>query len=289
MHPSVFESCNKNAPVSRASSGASRTRTGDLLGAISALRRSGIRLTSGFPSVMTRFPQHLPQHSAARSPVRQRTYGRRDSRNVGLSRPRSRVRVPSLRHEDREPEHARVQTERLRRNPWVHLSEPYARAGSGEARCMPSRRRRGRSPAPRAPGHERIPPLVSPCPRSHGVPRLRINGTAGNGTWRSEPGSPHTCVQPAGAPRRYGLSSAAGARPPTGPLPSRAARPAHVQRTTRKIEPSARRQALSETLGKLRRCLYGQGERRERSGGAHSSRPVLCRSVARAAKAGGAA
>jgi hypothetical protein len=37
MHPSVFESRKKKAQISGAFSGASRTRTGDLLGAIQAL------------------------------------------------------------------------------------------------------------------------------------------------------------------------------------------------------------------------------------------------------------
>src|SRR5207247_3187650 len=51
--------------------GASRTRTGDLLGAISALIWPEVGLTSGFPSPSGQFPQHLPQHFAARSPVGQ--------------------------------------------------------------------------------------------------------------------------------------------------------------------------------------------------------------------------
>jgi hypothetical protein len=51
--------------------GASRTRTGDLLGAISALSYAGFGLSSGFRAYGS-VPQHLPQHSAARSPVGQR-------------------------------------------------------------------------------------------------------------------------------------------------------------------------------------------------------------------------
>jgi hypothetical protein len=52
--------------------GASRTRTGDLLGAISALFWPKFGLTSGFPSLPVSSPKHPPRHSAARSPVGQR-------------------------------------------------------------------------------------------------------------------------------------------------------------------------------------------------------------------------
>jgi hypothetical protein len=49
------------APVSRAFlDGASRTRTGDLLGAISALSWPEFGLTSGFPSLGGRSPNTFP-------------------------------------------------------------------------------------------------------------------------------------------------------------------------------------------------------------------------------------
>jgi hypothetical protein len=47
---------------------------------------------------------------------------------------------------------------------------------------------------------------------SHGVPRLKINGTPGKGSSRNELGLPRACVQASGARRRYGLSSARGSR-----------------------------------------------------------------------------
>jgi hypothetical protein len=58
--------------MAQPSDGASRTRTGDLLGAISALCGPEFGLTSSLPSLRAGFPQHRPQQSAPRSPTRQR-------------------------------------------------------------------------------------------------------------------------------------------------------------------------------------------------------------------------
>jgi hypothetical protein len=60
--------CSVKSPALRAfRHGASRTRTGDLLGAISAPSWPEFGLISAFPEPSGQLPQHLPQHSAARS------------------------------------------------------------------------------------------------------------------------------------------------------------------------------------------------------------------------------
>jgi hypothetical protein len=95
---------NKKTADFRRFYGASRTRTGDLLGAISALFWPEFGLTSGFPSLLVSSPNTFPTLSSPFSSGTTPTTGERagrpegagGDRNAGLSRRRSRVRVPSL-------------------------------------------------------------------------------------------------------------------------------------------------------------------------------------------------
>src|SRR6266542_1469409 len=80
----------------------------------------------------------------------------------------------------------------------VH-AEAVASTKDGAA-CIPATNESRRSD--RAPGSS----------ISHGVPRLRISGTPGNGTSRRDVCFPRACSHPSGEPRRYGLRAAGGSR-----------------------------------------------------------------------------
>jgi hypothetical protein len=76
--------------------GASRTRTGDLLGAIYALFWPDFGLTSGFPSVRVGFPNTFPNSLRPVLQYDNAVVDETGSGKSGLSRRRSRVQVPSL-------------------------------------------------------------------------------------------------------------------------------------------------------------------------------------------------
>jgi hypothetical protein len=63
----------RNGPIYRpVLDGASRTRTGDLLGAIQAVYSGRNRMIEPLSPALVSFPQHLPQHAEGCSPVGQR-------------------------------------------------------------------------------------------------------------------------------------------------------------------------------------------------------------------------